>query len=587
MKKYLAILVLAIFAAPILAQEDSSGGVAPDSFLYGLDVALDDIRYLMTFENSQKVKVGLEIADERLQEVKQMILKNKIEDSKKAEKEHEKMLNQVRQNADEIKKGKSGDDVLALAEAETKIEEHEKKIVTVENELKIEIKTKGTVTAEQQAVIDGVLEAIKNQTGEVKIKVNADKDELKISIRTESEDDDDETSEDDDEADDDKKDKDKEKGNTAERAADRIEDAMERVARAKALAALAGNSTSVPGDVTDLIRNAEKHLAKAKEAFEDGKYGEAFGQATAAENNAKNAIKILEGTVTPPPPAPTAAVIHGVKFEDKDGDGTRDDNEPGLANWTITLSGAANATTTTGTGGSYEFSNLAPGNYTVAETVKAGWVVTTINPVSVSAAANSSTVVNFGNFQLGTISGAKFDDLDGDGTKDANESVLANWTIQLSGTMNATTTTDANGAYTFANLGAGMYTLSEVVQSGWVQTEAPSVVAIQSGTNSQNNDFGNFRLGQITVLVYNDENNNTVKDGNETGLAGWTVNLAGTSNASATTDANGMATFSGLASGTYTVTQTVQANWTQTTSNPAAITVMSGTSASASFGNLQ
>ena len=41
-------------------------------------------------------------------------------------------------------------------------------------------------------------------------------------------------------------------------------------------------------------------------------------------------------------------------------------------------------------------------------------------------------------------------------------------------------------------------------------------------------DFGDFKLGEIRGVVFNDTNNNTFKDANETGLSNWTVKLAGT-----------------------------------------------------------
>jgi SdrD B-like domain len=47
---------------------------------------------------------------------------------------------------------------------------------------------------------------------------------------------------------------------------------------------------------------------------------------------------------------------------------------------------------------------------------------------------------------------------------------LPNWCIQLTGTVSATTLTDASGNYTFTGLPDGTYTVCEVVQSGWQQT---------------------------------------------------------------------------------------------------------------------
>ncbi len=44
---------------------------------------------------------------------------------------------------------------------------------------------------------------------------------------------------------------------------------------------------------------------------------------------------------------------------------------------------------------------------------------------------------------------------------------LANWCIQLTGTVTATALTDGSGNYQFSGLPDGTYTVCEVMQSGW------------------------------------------------------------------------------------------------------------------------
>ena len=50
---------------------------------------------------------------------------------------------------------------------------------------------------------------------------------------------------------------------------------------------------------------------------------------------------------------------------------------------------------------------------------------------------------------------------------------LPGWTIDLldsAGAIVATTVTDANGNYSFTDVGPGTYTVQEELQPGWIQT---------------------------------------------------------------------------------------------------------------------
>jgi len=91
--------------------------------------------------------------------------------------------------------------------------------------------------------------------------------------------------------------------------------------------------------------------------------------------------------------------IAGVKFDDWDGDGERDANEPGLAGWTIFLDadgdgqkGAGELAMTTGADGAYGFAGLIPGVYWVAEVPQAGWVANqTQLPYEIHRVSQSAT----------------------------------------------------------------------------------------------------------------------------------------------------------------------------------------------------
>jgi len=193
----------------------------------------------------------------------------------------------------------------------------------------------------------------------------------------------------------------------------------------------------------------------------------------------------------------------------------------------------------------------------------------------------------------GSISGMKFNDLNGNGVNDA-EPGLDGWTITLTGgngTM--TTTTAANGSYSFTGLAAGTYTVTETLQTGWIQT-MPSTgtytVTIISGDVITGQDFGNFQPGEVYGMKFNDLNGNGVNDA-ESGLGGWTITLTGlTGTLNTTTAVDGSYSFTGLAAGNYTVAETSQAGWNQTmpSTGTYTVTIKSGDVITGQdFGNFQ
>jgi hypothetical protein len=269
------------------------------------------------------------------------------------------------------------------------------------------------------------------------------------------------------------------------------------------------------------------------------------------------------------------STIGGVKFNDTNGNGVRDDGEPGIENWQIALSdGSVMTYTTTSQNGNYIFTGLLPGQYNVSETGQGGWLQTAPGGqgnYNVDLSAGQDSIDNnFGNFKYGKISGYKFEDVNGNGVRDEGDNSLNSWTINLfNGQSASTTLTDGSGYYEFTGLLTGEYTVSETNQEGWVQTKPSPTstysITVVSGTNSGPNDFGNFRPGKISGYKFNDVNGNGIQDEGDLMLGNWTIRLFnGQSTSTATTGENGYYEFTGLPAGAYTVSENNQQGWTQT-----------------------
>ena len=118
---------------------------------------------------------------------------------------------------------------------------------------------------------------------------------------------------------------------------------------------------------------------------------------------------------------------------------------------TVTLGGAATATTTADSSGNFSFTSLANGSYTVTPT-KSGFTVT---PASAPTTVSGSNVtgLNFTSSAASpntySVSGTVSPSANGTGT-----------TLTLSGAANATTTADSSGNYSFANLANGSYAVT-------------------------------------------------------------------------------------------------------------------------------
>jgi Ca2+-binding RTX toxin-like protein len=130
---------------------------------------------------------------------------------------------------------------------------------------------------------------------------------------------------------------------------------------------------------------------------------------------------------------------------------------------------------------------------------------------------------------LASIQGSGWNDSNGNGIWDTGEQPLAGWTVYIDSVNNGqldpwelSTVTDANGQYTFTDLGTGEYNIREVLQPGWQQTASPSSFILGAGETLTDINFGNVPLPTITLAV----SPNTVTEDGTTNLV-YTFTRAG------------------------------------------------------------
>ncbi|MGB3404703.1 MAG: DVUA0089 family protein [Microcoleaceae cyanobacterium] len=107
--------------------------------------------------------------------------------------------------------------------------------------------------------------------------------------------------------------------------------------------------------------------------------------------------------------------------------------------------------------------------------------------------------------ETGSISGTKWNDLDGDGVRDDDEPGLEDWTIYIDDNQNGeldddevSTTTDSDGSYSFTDLDPATYIVAEELQEGWIQT-FPSVDDDEEVPEIENGGFEDDFNGWETV----------------------------------------------------------------------------------------
>ncbi|WP_375448641.1 SdrD B-like domain-containing protein, partial [uncultured Fibrella sp.] len=292
---------------------------------------------------------------------------------------------------------------------------------------------------------------------------------------------------------------------------------------------------------------------------------------------------------------PTAGLGDYV-FEDKNANGIQDAGDVPIPGVLVTLysSGSAIGTTSTDANGLYSFTGLTPGTpYVVGFGQPAGFVPTAANTGSNDAIDSDAGVggltgvysltanefnptVDAGFFRPASLGDYVFNDTNRDGVQNAGDSPIPGVVVTLyqNGSAVATTTTNANGLYSFTGLTPGSsnsYSVGFTAPAGYSATNPLSgtntaldsdanpltgltqSVTLSSGESNTTIDAGFFQpTAGLGDYVFEDKNANGIQDAGDVPIPGVLVTLysSGSAIGTTSTDANGLYSFTGLTPGT-------------------------------------
>ncbi|MGV2340836.1 MAG UNVERIFIED_CONTAM: hypothetical protein LVR18_44925 [Planctomycetaceae bacterium] len=174
---------------------------------------------------------------------------------------------------------------------------------------------------------------------------------------------------------------------------------------------------------------------------------------------------------------------------------------------------------------------------------------------------------------VGDISGQIYNDLNRNNANNAGEPSLPGWTVFIDGNLDGIfnagevfTTTDANGKYLITGIVAGTRRVMTIVQPGY--SPPPGLTASRTvnvrDRRSVTADFpmitAPITTGQVVGTIFDDPNENGIKDPTEGGISGWTAfadlnsdGLLSATEPSAIANADGDYVITGVPAGTVRI----------------------------------
>jgi protocatechuate 3,4-dioxygenase beta subunit len=260
------------------------------------------------------------------------------------------------------------------------------------------------------------------------------------------------------------------------------------------------------------------------------------------------------------------ASIGDFVWEDLNGNGLQEVNEPGLAQIEVSLYDCANnpiSSTTTSANGYYEFNALLPGAYSVHFELPGAYSFTSLkegdnaaldsdaNPLNgfssceVLISGENNTSYDAGLFQPGEIGDLVWDDINVNGLQDPGEPGVENIKVILedcNGTRLDSTVTSSNGEYLFGDVLPGIYQLNfgqnediyfSLENAGYDDEDSDvnrysgitECFLLESNASDLSWDAGLAFTGDVGDWVWEDMNGNGIQDSGEPGISGIGVKL--------------------------------------------------------------
>jgi autotransporter passenger strand-loop-strand repeat protein len=208
-------------------------------------------------------------------------------------------------------------------------------------------------------------------------------------------------------------------------------------------------------------------------------------------------------------PTNTLGVINGFVYTDANKDGIRDNGEKAGAGQEMALLNAGGTVvdvTTASATGMFSFTDLTPGDYTISDLSDVISQAPVGGTIAITTANETISGVTIGAY-ANSITGFAFADSNGDGVRNANETVFAGQTVELlngSGTVVAAANTNGKGDFSFNGVNPGTYTFS-IAGGGVDGGNHGGTITI--GESSINNvTIGAYDYASVSGFLFLDEN---------------------------------------------------------------------------------